>query len=62
MATVNGKEKMRNPSAEAAHKMAANNSFNLSWFSNRWERNQYELQINDTSSKVLGAILVIADG
>lgn len=33
--TVSGKEKMRNLSAEAAHKMAANSIFNVSWFSNR---------------------------
>lgn len=61
-ATVNGKEKMRNLSAEAAHKIAVNNIFNVSWFSNRWERNQYELQFGDASSKILCTILVIAVG
>lgn len=61
-ATVSGKEKMRNLSAEAVHKMAANNIFSVSWFCNRWERNLSEPQIADTSSKILCTILVIAVG
>lgn len=61
-ATISGKEKKRNLRAEDAHKVAVNNIFNVSWFSSRWERNQYELQFGDTSSKILCTILVIAVG
>lgn len=62
IASVSGKEKMRSLSVEAAHKMAENSIFNMSWFSNSWERNQYELKIDNTSSKILCTSLVIAVG
>lgn len=45
-AVASGKEKMRNLSDEAAHRMTENNHFNASWFSTRWESNSsmnYEL-------------------
>lgn len=45
-AIASGKEKMRNLSDEAAHRMTENNHFNASCFSTRWESNSsmnYEL-------------------